>query len=163
MSAINDRPIVFALSNPTSKSECTAEQAYRWSEGRAVFASGSPFDPVEYQGKRFVPGQGNNVYVFPGVGLGVIVSRARHVTDEMFFVASRILANEVSEDDIAMGRIFPPLESVREVSAAIAAGVAEVAFKQGLAQETDGKRLTREAIRAAMFEPDYADLAPAAV
>jgi len=163
MSAINDRPIVFALSNPTSKSECTAEQAYRWSEGRAVFASGSPFDPVEYQGKRFVPGQGNNVYVFPGVGLGVIVSRARHVTDEMFFVASRILANEVSEDDIAMGRIFPPLESVREVSAAIAAGVAEVAFKQGLAQEPDGKRLTREAIRAAMFEPDYADLAPAAV
>ncbi len=163
MSAINDRPIVFALSNPTSKSECTAEQAYHWSEGRAVFASGSPFDPVEYQGKRFVPGQGNNVYVFPGVGLGVIVSRARHVTDEMFFVASRILANEVSDDDIAMGRIFPPLESVREVSAAIAAGVAEVAFKQGLAQEPDGKRLTREAIRAAMFEPDYADLTPAAV
>ena len=163
MSAINDRPIVFALSNPTSMSECTAEQAYRWSEGRAVFASGSPFDPVEYQGKRFVPGQGNNVYVFPGVGLGVIVSRARHVTDEMFFVASRTLANEVSDDDIAMGRVFPPLESVREVSAAIAAGVAEVAVRQGLAQETDGKRLTREAIRAAMFEPDYADLAPAAV
>jgi len=159
----HDHEHIATLADPTSKSECTAEQAYRWSEGRAVFASGSPFDPVEYQGKRFVPGQGNNVYVFPGVGLGVIVSRARHVTDEMFFVASRILANEVSEDDIAMGRIFPPLESVREVSAAIAAGVAEVAFKQGLAQETDGKRLTREAIRAAMFEPDYADLAPAAV
>ncbi len=163
MAAINDRPIVFALSNPTSKSECTAEQAYHWSDGRAVFASGSPFDPVEYHGKRFVPGQGNNVYVFPGVGLGAIVSRARHVTDEMFFVASRILANEVSEDDIAMGRIFPPLESVRDVSAAIAAGVAEVAVKRGLARETNGDRFTRDAIRAAMFEPDYAELAPAAV
>ncbi len=163
MAAINDRPIVFALSNPTSKSECTAEQAYHWSDGRAVFASGSPFDPVEYQGKRLVPGQGNNVYVFPGVGLGAIVSRARHVTDEMFFVASRILANEVSEDDIAMGRIFPPLESVRDVSAAIAAGVAEVAVKRGLARETNGDRFTRDAIRAAMFEPDYSELAPAAV
>ncbi len=161
MAAVNDRPIVFALSNPTSKSECTAEQAYGWSNGRVVFASGSPFDPVEYEGKRFVPGQGNNVYIFPGVGLGVIVSQARQVTDEMFFVASRILANEVSDDDIAMGRVFPPLESVREVSAAIAAGVAEVAFQQGLAQETDGKHLTVEAIRAAMFEPDYAEPAAA--
>ena len=163
MATLNDRPIVFALSNPTSQSECTAEQAYHWSDGRVVFASGSPFDPVEYQGKRFVPGQANNVYVFPGVGLGVIVSRARHVTDEMFFVASRILANEVSEEDIAMGRVFPPLESVRQVSAAIAAGVAEVAVKRGLARETDGAGLTREAIRAAMFEPDYPELTPAAV
>jgi len=163
MAAINDRPIVFALSNPTSQSECTAEQAYQWSEGRAVFASGSPFDPVEYQGTTFVPGQGNNVYVFPGVGLGVIVSRARHVTDEMFFAASRILANEVSDEDIAMGRVFPPLESVRDVSAAIAAGVAEVALAQGLARETDGERFTRDAIRAAMFEPDYAEVEPVAV
>jgi malate dehydrogenase (oxaloacetate-decarboxylating)(NADP+) len=163
MAAINDRPIVFALSNPTSMSECTAEQAYRWSDGRAVFASGSPFDPVEYQGTRFVPGQGNNAYVFPGVGLGVIVSRARHVTDEMFFVASRILANEVSDEDIAMGRIYPPLESVRDVSAAIAEGVAKVAFERGLARESNGDNLTRDAIREAMFEPDYTDLSPAAV
>jgi malate dehydrogenase (oxaloacetate-decarboxylating)(NADP+) len=118
-------------------------------------------DPIRNKGTAFT--EDNNVYVFPGVGLGVIVSRARHVTDEMFFVASRILANEVSEDDIAMGRIFPPLESVRDVSAAIAAGVAAVAVKRGLARETNGDRFTRDAIRAAMFEPDYPELAPAAV
>ena len=163
MATINDRPVVFALSNPTSKSECTAEQAYHWSDGRAVFASGSPFDPVEYRGTRLVPGQSNNVYIFPGVGLGVIVSRARHVTDEMFFVASRTLADQVSDDDIAMGRIFPPLESVRQVSAAIAAGVARVALERGLARETDGDSFTRDAIRTAMFQPDYPVLVPAPV
>jgi len=159
MTAINDRPVVFALSNPTSKSECTAEQAYQWSEGRAVFASGSPFDPVEYNGNTFVPGQGNNAYVFPGVGLGVIVSQARHVTDEMFFVAARILAESVTEEDIAMGRIYPPLERVRDVSASIAAGVARVAFRRDLARAPEPEVLTPAAIRQAMFEPNYPSLA----
>ena len=100
MARINEHPMVFALSNPTSKSECTAEQAYQWTEGRAIFASGSPFDPVEVDGTRYVPGQGNNAYVFPGIGLGLIASQAAECTDEMFFVAARSLASMVHDDDL---------------------------------------------------------------
>jgi malate dehydrogenase (oxaloacetate-decarboxylating)(NADP+) len=154
MSRINERPIIFALSNPTSMSECTAEQAYRWSEGRAIFASGSPFDPVELGGQRFVPGQGNNAYVFPGVGLGLIVSEASECTDEMFFVAARTLASLVGEDDLRQGRIYPSLNRIREVSAYIAEAVAGVAFERGLARAERPEDLGA-AVRDAMFEPDY--------
>jgi malate dehydrogenase (oxaloacetate-decarboxylating)(NADP+) len=134
MARINDRPVIFALSNPTSKSECTAEQAFAWSGGRALFASGSPFDPFEVEGRTLVPSQGNNAYIFPGVGLGVICCEATRVTDEMFPVAARALAEQVSDDELAEGRLYPALERVREVSAAIAAAVAGCAWERGLAR-----------------------------
>jgi malate dehydrogenase (oxaloacetate-decarboxylating)(NADP+) len=156
MASLNERPIVFALSNPTKKSECTARQAYHWTEGRAVFASGSPFDRVDFGGRTFVPGQGNNAYVFPGVGLGVIVSGARRVTDEMFFEAAKALADLVTESDLAIGRIYPSLTRIRAVSAHIAERVAEVAYRSGLASAPRPDDLAGH-VRSMMFEPDYAE------
>jgi len=154
MARLNRRPILFALSNPTSKSECTAEEAYTWSEGRAIFASGSPFPPVMYKGKAFVPGQGNNAYIFPGVGLGVIASEAARVTDEMFFVAAKTLADLVTEDDLGEGRIYPSLTRIRDVSAAIATAVANLAFQRGLTTMSRPVNLAAH-VKAQMYEPTY--------
>jgi malate dehydrogenase (oxaloacetate-decarboxylating)(NADP+) len=154
MARINARPIVFALSNPTSKAECTAEQAYRCTEGRALFASGSPFDAVDFEGMHYVPRQGNNSYIFPGVGLGAIVSRARRVTDEMFLASARSLAAQVTDADLAQGSLYPPLKNVREVSARIAADVAEMAYNRGLAGKPRPADVMAD-IRASMYEPVY--------
>ncbi len=150
----HERPIVFSLSNPTSKSECTAAEAYTWTEGRAIFASGSPFDPVVLEGKRLAPAQGNNVYIFPGVGLGVIACGAQQVIDEMFFVAAKVLAHEVSADDLEQGSVYPPLARIREVSATVAAAVAEVAYQRGLATKPRPADLAAH-IKSLMYEPQY--------
>lgn len=154
MTRLNPRPIIFALSNPTSKAECTAKEAYAWSEGRAIFASGSPFDPVTLGGRTFVPGQGNNAYVFPGVGLGVIACQATRVTDEMFAAAGRALADEVSDADLEQGQIYPPLSRIRDVSASIATAVAEVAYGSGFAKRARPDDLPAF-IRSQMYEPVY--------
>jgi len=156
MSRINERPMIFALSNPTSKSECTAEEAYGWSNGKAIYASGSPFPPCIVGGRTFVSGQGNNSYIFPGVGLGVVASEARHVTDQMFAAAARTLASLVLPSDLEMGRIYPSLRRIREVSAAIGAAVAAVAFDSGLAQVARPDDL-RGLVEAAMWTPRYRD------
>jgi malate dehydrogenase (oxaloacetate-decarboxylating)(NADP+) len=154
MAGLNDRPIVFALSNPTSKAECSAEEAYRHTGGRALFACGSPYDPVNLDGKTFVPRQGNNSYIFPGVGLGATACGARLVTDEMFMVAAHALAQLVSEDDLAQGSLYPALPRIREVSANIAEAVAVVAYNRGLAAGHAPNDMAAF-IQSKMYDPRY--------
>jgi malate dehydrogenase (oxaloacetate-decarboxylating)(NADP+) len=154
MTEINERPIVFALSNPTSKSECTAAEAYEWSGGRAIFASGSPFPPFAFEGRTLVPSQANNAYIFPGVGLGAIAAGANRVTTEMFMTAARTLARMVTDADLERGSLFPPLDRIRDISAAIAAAVAEVAFDRGLAREQRPADIGR-LVEGLMYVPGY--------
>jgi len=133
MGEFNKEPVIFALSNPTSKAECTAEQAYEATQGRAIFASGSPFDPVTIGGKTLYPGQGNNAYIFPGVALGVICTGMHHIGEEVFLRGAETLAGLVTAEELAEGRLYPPLASIQDVSLKIAVQLAEDAYKTGTA------------------------------
>jgi malate dehydrogenase (oxaloacetate-decarboxylating)(NADP+) len=154
MARINERPIIFPYSNPTSRSECTAEEAYGWSGGRAVFASGSPFPPVEIAGRRFVPGQGNNVYVFPAMGMAVFATEAMRVTEEMFIVAAQAVAEQVTEDDLSMGLIYPPQSHILDASLHVAERIASCIFDQGLARVPRPDDVGA-LIRARTYRPAY--------
>jgi len=149
-----EKPIVFALSNPTTKAECTAEEAYNWTNGDAIFASGSPFDAVRLGGKVFVPGQGNNMFIFPGVGLGAVVCGATKVTDQMFFTAAKTLAHMVTEEELRSGTIYPDLGKIRQISLAIAAAVCRLAWDEGLARYAEPADI-RQYVRDCMYHPEY--------
>ena len=155
-----DRPIVMPLSNPTSSSEALPADVLAWSGGRALVATGSPFAPVELEGRRHEIGQANNVFVFPGLGLGAIVSEARTIPDELFLVAARTLADQVSAERLANGALYPPVDALRPVTRAVALAVAETAVAAGLAGIPDGTDLDAE-IDAAMWWPDYVPYEPA--
>ena len=154
MARLNELPVIFALSNPTSKAECTAEQAYLATGGRAVFAAGSPFAPVTIDGRTHLTGQANNSFIFPGIGLAALSCRLRRITDEMYFAAAEALAAQVTADDLRSGRVFPSAARMRTVAAAVATAVAEVGYAQGLAQQPRPAELATW-ISAGMYRADY--------
>nr|XP_032829455.1 NADP-dependent malic enzyme-like [Petromyzon marinus] len=161
MATFNERPIILALSNPTSKAECTAEQCYRVTEGRGVFASGSPFAAVSLpSGRMLHPGQGNNAYVFPGLALGVIAARLRHITDEAFLATAEMIAGEVTDAHLAEGRLYPPLSSIRDISFKIAVKIVEQAYASGMASLYPEPQDKEALVRSHVYSPDYDSFVP---
>jgi malate dehydrogenase (oxaloacetate-decarboxylating)(NADP+) len=161
MAANCKQPIIFPLSNPTVKAECTAEQAFEWTNGTCIFASGSPFEPVTLtNGKTFYPTQCNNMYVFPGLGLGATVAGCKTVTDRMLYVAAEALANFVTEEELSQGKVFPHISNIREVSHRVAVAVAEQALREGQATKLNATALEDlpKHIANKMYYPEYVPL-----
>ena len=154
MSRINERPVILALSNPTERAECTAEQAYTWSRGKAIYAAGIQFPPVDYKGQTFLPGQANNFYIFPAIGMAVFATQASRVTDEMFIEAARAVADQVSADLLKQGLLYPLQSNILETEIQTAARVAKQVFDSKLA------RVNRPAdliafVREQVYSPEY--------
>ncbi|MFO7746369.1 MAG: NAD-dependent malic enzyme [Orrella sp.] len=154
MAAVNERPIIFPYSNPTSRSECTAQEAYQWSNGQAIFASGSPFDPVTFKNKTFIPGQGNNVYIFPAMGMAVLATESTRVTEQMFIVAAKAVAEQVTQEELDAGLIYPPQSQILDASLHTAARVAQYIFDQDLARVKKPKDVELH-IRQTAYKPVY--------
>ncbi len=154
MGELNERPIIFALSNPTEKSECTAYEAYLYTQGRAIFASGSPFPPVYFEGNTYLPGQGNNVYIFPGIGLATVAFMIKKIPDVFFLEAAKVLSRQVKEEDLEKGRIYPPLSEIRKVSLEIATRISEVAYEMDLCKLPRPDKI-KEHLQSLMYDPRY--------
>lgn len=157
MAGLNDKPVIFPLSNPSSKSECTFEEAVRYTEGRALFASGSPFPSLEFNGKTLTPGQGNNMYVFPGIGLGAILSKAVNVTQDMIYASAESLSTSLNAEEVAAGWLYPDIRRIREVSVIVTRGVIRAAQENGVDRELSLRNLTDEQldsyIKDRMYDP----------
>lgn len=160
MARNHERPVIFALSNPTSKSECSAAEAYEWSQNKAVFASGSPFPTYEKDGVRFEPGQGNNAYIFPAVALGVMCCGSIRIPDDLFLTAAECLADLVSKEDLKVGRVYPRLQDIQECSIHVAAAVIERAYELNLATVFPKPVDTEAFIRSQTYSNDYYSYVP---
>jgi len=160
MAAKVERPVILPFSNPTSKAEAIPADLIRWTDGRALVATGSPFEPVEREGRVHRIGQGNNVFIFPGVGLGALVAEARQVTEAMFTVSAEALAEELLPEDLADGALYPRLQRLREITTRIAEAVVREALASGQAQRALAEEEVAEAVSAAMWFPEYAVLDP---
>ena len=154
MSRVNERPVVLALSNPTDHAECTPEQAYTWSKGKAIYAAGVQFPPVHYQGQTFLPGQANNFYIFPAVGMAIFATQASRVTDEMFIEAARAVANQVPSDLLKQGLLYPLQSNILETEIQTAARVANLVFDSGLARVPRPNDVVAF-IRQHVYRPEY--------
>ncbi|UJR16348.1 hypothetical protein I4U23_003253 [Adineta vaga] len=160
MASLNKHPVIFALSNPTSKAECTAIQAYEATKGQCVFASGSPFPNLEYNGKTYIPGQGNNSYIFPGIGLAIVTCAIRHIPDELFYLAAKTLSDQVTEEDLKAGLVYPPIEKIRDVSRKIAVAIAEYAYEKNLAALYPRPKDLDKFIQSKQYTVEYEDILP---
>ena len=154
MSKVNQRPIIFALSNPTEHAECTAEEAYNWSRGKALYAAGVQFGPVHYNGDTFLPGQANNIYVYPAIGLTIYAANPKFVTDEMFIEAARATADQVTDKQLKMGMLFPPQSNILETEVRTAERVARLVFERSIAREDPPKDINAW-LRAMLYKPEY--------